>query len=154
MPITQDASLLVAELENRRGDNDGHARLSMLELSPRLAQYKMPPAKVGMTVCWYRHGTKHGRPTLGYVVKSEPKAKNIDIYVPTEGSDIVESVPHISDPRLEAGYEHAQQGAWDYTDEYRETAMERQDIESRLAKLESELNNLGSKARKPATPEK
>jgi len=145
--ITADAGLVIAEMENRRGNPDDR-RVSMLELSPRLAQYKMPPVAVGSTVLWYRHGTKAGRPALGFVARFEAGSQNIDIAVPTEGADIVESVPHVNDPRLELGFEHASSGAWDYTDEYRAGVQVRHEIEDRLAKLESEVNSIAGKARK------
>lgn len=148
--ITADAGLVIAEMENRRGGPDAQ-RMSMLELGPRLAQYKMPPVKVGTTVLWYRHGTKSGRESLGFVARFETGSQNIDIAVPTEGADIIESVPHISDPRLELGFEHSSSGAWDYTDEYRAGVQLRHEIEDRLAKLESEVNSIAGKARKTTT---
>ena len=145
--ITADAGLVIAEMENRRGNADDR-RVSMLELGPRLAQYKMPPTSVGTTVLWYRHGTRASRPALGFVCRFEKDSQNIDLIVPTETSGAVESVPHVSDPRLDLGFEHANSGAWDYTDEYRAGVQLRHEIEDRLAKLESEVNSIAGKAKK------
>jgi hypothetical protein len=149
MSLTSDAGLVIAEMENRRGD--GQRQMSMLEIGPRLAQYKMPPISVGATVLWYRHGTRSSRPALGFVARYEKDSQNIDIAVPTEGADIIESVPHLSDPRLELGYEHSSSGAWDYTESHRDAVMTRHEIEDRLAKLESEVNSIAGKARKTTT---
>lgn len=150
MSITSDAGLLIAEMENRRGGLDDR-RMSMLEIGPRLAQYRMPPVGIGTTVLWYRHGTRSSRPALGFVARFEENGQNIDIAVPTEGADIVESVPHVSDPRLELGYEHSSSGAWDYTEDYRKAVQDRHAVEERLARLESEMNSLAGKARKATT---
>ena len=146
MPIEADAGMVIAEMENRRGSlNEG--RKSMLEMAPLLSQYKMPPTRVGSSVVWYRHASRSSRPALGFVARYSVDSQNIDILIPTEG-DAVESVPHISDPRIELGFEHSSSGAWDYTDEHKENAQIRQEIEERVAKLESKFNAISGKLNK------
>ena len=149
MPVEADAGMLIAEMENRRGR--GEENISMLELAPKIAQYRMPPASVGMTVLWFTRASKSSRPLLGFVCRCEKNGNNVDIYVPTELGYVLDSVPHMSDPRIDAGHEQVANGAWDYTEQFRQQVADRHAMEERFARLESELTNLSGRQKKPTT---
>ena len=149
MPIESDAGLVIAEMENRRGR--GEEGISMLELAPKMALYRMPPVSVGTQVVWYPRASRTAKPMLGFVSRCETNGQNIDIYVPTELGYALDSVPHITDPRIAAGHEQIANGAWDYTDEYKQKIADRHAVEERLAKLESELVNLSGRQQKTKT---
>lgn len=140
-----DASVAIANAENRRGRREDG--LSMIDIAQDLAHYKMPPTYIGEPIIWYRHGQK-ARPIAAFCARYQSASQNIDVLIPTESEQTIESVPHISDPRLKLGAEQMENGAWDYSDGKKQAVADRHALEERLGKIESTLNSLAGPARK------
>lgn len=140
-----DASIAIAQAENRRGRREDG--MSMIDIAQELAHYKMPPTYIGEPIVWFR-SAQRTRPIAGFCARFHPSSSNIDVLIPTESETVVESVPHISDPRLKLGVEQMENGAWDYSDGRRQAAADRISIEQRLADLESKMNSIAGPARK------
>jgi len=119
----------------------------MIDIAQELAGYRMPPTFIGEPIVWYRHGQK-ARAIAAFCARFQSASQNIDVLIPTESEQVVESVPHISDPRLKLGVEQMENGAWDYSDGKKQAVADRHALEDRLSKIESTLNSIAGPARK------
>jgi len=140
-----DASVAIAQAENRRGRREDG--MSMIDIAGELSSYKMPPTYIGEPIIWFRHGQK-ARPIAAFCARFQSASQNIDVLIPTESEQTIESVPHISDPRLKLGVEQMENGAWDYSEGKKQAVADRHALEDRLAKIESLLNSIAGPARK------
>jgi len=117
--------------------NQPQHALRPVDIQPLLAKYKAPKVRFGMQVTWYRYDHADNKPSVGIVTRvGDPF---IDVLVITEAAPLKESVPHLTDPRLQLPERGEGIGCWDFTEETRFMANILRRMEARLADLEREL---------------
>jgi len=116
-----------------------HEHLRLAHIRDEVSAYRMPLAVQGMAVAWYRFGRKGPDALLGFVQQARPGKPNVDLFVPANAFPYLDGVPHVSDPRLRLGREHAEFGAWDYTEDWKNQQSWKERVESRVRACERRL---------------
>jgi len=113
--------------------------------------YRQPRCTVGTAVLWYRNGLRDRTVVeVGYMLQCGERTSVIS----TSGGRRVDAVRYIDDPKLMLSPEQRENGAWDFTDDFRDRIETKQvlkkwidDVERRLDKLEEGLTIGASKAK-------
>jgi hypothetical protein len=116
-----------------------------------LNSYRMPRANPGMQVLWYRNGTRdRTRVEVAYMLHAGERTANI--YALISGRR-VEVVRHVDDPKLLLNADQRENGAWDFTDDFKEAQRERAELGDRISTLERQISKLiTAQARIPDKP--
>lgn len=99
----------------------------------QVAAFKMPQVLPGTAVFWYKNALKSSDPQIGYVLKCA--SRSVQLYIPRT-NQIMYVCRHVDDPKLRLNSDQREDGAWDFTDEYREIKRFREEIGARLEALE------------------
>mgnify|MGYP005820705815 FL=1 len=111
-----------------------------------LHNFVMPEVVVGTPVTYYPTGMLEGSDVrVGFIIRISRSGRNV--VVRTADGGHFESVRHIDDPKLKLNADHREAGAWDFTAFHKAELIERQEIVSRLDRLE------GRKSASPPAPE-
>lgn len=109
--------------------------------------YTMPPANQGMCVTYYPpHVLDKGGTSIGFITKISRSKRTVDIYVPNQG--YFELARHITDPKLKLGGTHAENGAWDYSPDWKATQERISDLAGLVNDLSKTVEALSTKGRK------
>lgn len=122
--------------------------------SEEITEFTMPEALQGTEVSFYKNGMAEGRPPeLGTIVRVHNSRRTVTIQI--AGGTIQQSVRHLDDPKLRINSDHRENGAWDFTPEYKRREREVLEINQRLARLESIMivdKPAGKQKRTPQKP--
>ena len=97
--------------------------------------FVMPEVVVGTPVTYYPTGMIEGSDVrVGFIIRISRSGRNV--VVRTADGGHFESVRHLDDPKLKLNADHREAGAWDFTAFHKAELVERQEIISRLDRLE------------------
>lgn len=108
------------------------------ELRQQIREFEMPQSPTGSPVLWYRTGRKNCEPMVAYMLHCGGRTCQLFL---TSGRR-QDAVRHIDDPKLQLSVDQRESGAWDFTQESREYAEFRRQLEERLDRLEKAVENL------------
>lgn len=116
-----------------------------------LANYTMPEIREGAPIRWYRTGTAVRDSILGFVTRV--RHRSVSVWLTTGLR--YDTVRHLSDPKLKANSDQREQGAWDYTEDYK-TQEEIKELQGlvkkldarRVAAMEKVIDDQGSEIKK------
>ena len=111
-----------------------NATLSEAEVE-RLEAFKMPRPMLGQQVLWRKHASPTEDPEIGFVLKAGARS----IRLQTASGMIVDTVRHMSDPKLQLNEHQRENGAWEFP--------ESAGLGERVAKLESTLDQLAAQVK-------
>lgn len=98
--------------------------------------FEMPRCTVGLPILWYRNGVKDRTSVeMAYMLTCGSRTAVIH----SSSGRRVDAVRHIDDPKLKLNSDQREQGAWDFTDDYKEFHRWKGDISKKLADLEARL---------------
>lgn len=80
-----------------------------------IINYKMPEIRVGAPVLWFANGSAMKEAILGWVTKLGHRGIRVHLCTGVW----YDSVRHMSDPKLKMNQDQRENGAWDYTEDYR-----------------------------------
>lgn len=90
--------------------------MSVAELTEKeINNFEMPEIREGAAIKWYPYGTAERNALLGFVTRVKPRS----IAVWTINGLRYENVRHVSDPKLKLNRDQREDGAWDYSDEFK-----------------------------------
>ena len=117
-----------------------------------ILNFRMPKAPVGLQVLWYRQGTRDTTsPEVAYMLHAG--ARTATLHVATT-SRRIDAVRHVDDPKLELSPDQRENGAWDYTQEYRALEQFKQNVEGRLKSIEKQLCSAIVQSESASAPKK
>lgn len=100
------------------------------------ATYHMPRVSPGQQVLWYKRGfADKGSVEVAYMIHCGERTATI---VSATGKR-ADAVRHIQDPKLKLSPEQRENGAWDFTEDYRELERFKVEVRVRLERLERHL---------------
>lgn len=99
-----------------------------------IMNWKAPKAEVGMTVLYYNQGDLDSKPIVATVLKAGSRTVNLVTVVGRMGCD---SVMHKNDPRAKPNSDLAKNGLWDFTDDYKQTVVLREQVISLTSKVDA-----------------
>lgn len=102
-----------------------------------LKEYAMPQANPGMQILWYKKGVVD-RTSVEVAYMLHTGARTAVICSMTGRR--VDAVRHVDDPKLQLNADQRENGAWDYTDDYKEMLRFKLEVRSRLERLERHLS--------------
>ncbi len=101
-----------------------------------IENFQMPYVKVGQPVLWFPGGLRTGKdPHVAFVLKASQRNMSLK----TIGGMRYDAVRHIDDPKLKMNEDQRENGAWDYTDEFKDQKARWDLIEEQLAAMESRI---------------
>lgn len=100
--------------------------------------WKMPEIRQGTCVTYYDSTLAEQRKVVGYVVKLNKTGRTVTVHVPSTGQ-VMEQVRHFNDPKLKIAPEFRENGAWDYTDDWKQTQQRIADLEQTVHRLNEML---------------
>jgi hypothetical protein len=107
------------------------------ELMKAINSFTMPTASPGMQVLYYRNGVQdRTRVEIAYMLHANARTATIFALMSNRRMD---AVRHVSDPKLKLSPDQRENGAWEYTEEYRERIAQRSELTARLQKIETLL---------------
>lgn len=103
----------------------------------KVNSFRMPKAPPGIQVLWYRNGVRDKtRVEVAYMLNAGERTASIHAMMTGRRID---SVRHVDDPKLLLSNDQRENGAWDYTDDYKEFMNFQKQIEDRLQFLERQV---------------
>lgn len=107
----------------------------------RIQDYSMPQVPVGTPVIWYRYGRARRQDAMiGYMIHCG--ARNATIFL--ANGRRMDAVRHVDDPKLDLNVDQREQGAWDFTQEYKDFKEFRNEVNKRLLEMENAIAGLQS----------
>lgn len=104
-----------------------------------LQDFQMPVPSAGTPVLWYRSGIKTSKkPEVVFVLS----VGNRSIRARTAYGELLETVRHVADPKLDQSKDQRESGAWDFTEDHYRRAAWTADVEGKLKALETKLSKL------------
>ena len=102
-------------------------------LQEEIDAFVMPRPVCGQSVLWFPTGERAAtiKPEVGFILRVGTR----NIIVRLASGNAMESVRHISDPKLQLSSEQRENGAWDFTEESKLIL----DLTKRLAAVEKKL---------------
>lgn len=95
--------------------------------------YSMPQATQGMTVLWFPNGLPNRSSVrVAYMLQCGGRTAVLQV---SDGRRL-DAVRHITDPKLRLNEDQRENGAWDFTDDYKELIEFRAVMEDRIVRLE------------------
>jgi hypothetical protein len=108
----------------------------MSEQFDPMRDFSMPFATPGMPILWYRRGTfDRTSVEVAYMIHAGSRTA---VILSSTGRRL-DAVRHISDPKLQLSEEQRENGAWDFTDEYKRAREIEERILARLDVLEERI---------------
>jgi len=108
--------------------------------SPQVySEFTAPRCTVGMQVLWYRNGLRD-RTSVEVAYMLHNGVRTSTIHASTGRR--VDAVRHIDDPKLQLNADQRETGAWDFTEDYKETLAFRERVTAKLAELDRQVNAL------------
>ena len=123
--------------------------MSIVEAMAEAVDFKMPPIRQGTCVTWYDPTLAEARRVIAYVIKVAKTGRSLTLHVPSTGA-VVEGARHMSDPKLQLSAEFRENGAWDYTDEWKATQQRLADLESSVRAIQDMLQPPPAVRKSPA----
>ena len=94
----------------------------------------MPKVAAGTAVIFYPTGRRDSHVTVAFLVRTSRTGRNV--MLKTVDGLVYDAVRHVSDPKLEINSDHRENGAWDFTDEYKLMRDSYRDVLARVEALE------------------
>jgi hypothetical protein len=115
-----------------------------------IENFTMPFATPGMPILWYPRGT-YDRTTcsVAYMIHCGHRTA----VLLTSTGQRRDAVRHVSDPKLSLSEDQRENGAWDFTDEYKRMKQMEASLMSRLGAIEQRLDAIDEKLREPEVDE-
>ena len=109
-----------------------------------IAEFEMPTATIGLPVIWYPTGRlEKKRAHVAYMIQCG--ARTVTLQIP---NGRVDAVRHVGDPKLDLSVDQREQGAWDFTDDWKEMQEFKAQVNARLAGLEKDTTKIVVEAAK------
>lgn len=106
-------------------------------LQQSINEYRMPRANTGLLVLWYRNGHRdRTRVEVAYMLHAGERTATIYSLMSQRRVDVVR---HVDDPKLQLNPEQRENGAWDFTDDYKAQHAFRESIEERISAMERQM---------------
>lgn len=107
-----------------------------LEVDSAIENFKMPFVRVGQPVLWFPGGQRTGKdPHVAFVLKASTR----NMTLKTIGGMRYDAVRHLDDPKLKMNEDQRENGAWDYTDEFKAQQKRWDEIQEQLAQMETRV---------------
>jgi len=110
----------------------------------QIISFEMPKVKAGTAVLFYPTGRADSHLTVAFLVRTSRTGRNV--MLKTVDGHVYDAVRHVTDPKLDINSDHRENGAWDFTDEHKQTRKECAEILSRIERLELALTPKTKKA--------
>ena len=110
----------------------------------QIISFEMPKVKVGTAVIFYPTGRSDSRLTVAFMVRVSRTGRNV--MLKTVDGLVYDAVRHVTDPKLDINSDHRENGAWDFTEEYKRLEENHQEILNRIERLELALTPKTRKA--------
>jgi seryl-tRNA synthetase len=92
----------------------------------------MPEVAVGTQVLWYRYGRRRKQDAMvGYIIQAGARTATVFL----ANGRRMDAVRYIDDPKLDLSADQREQGAWDFTEDYRELQKFMKSIRRELDEL-------------------
>jgi len=106
-------------------------------MTAEMEDFTMPHIQGGTTVLWYPFGIRDGnKPQVAIVTRVS--GRNVNLFQMISGANIQHS-RHIDDPKLTLNADQRESGGWDYTDEFKDQVLWREEVARRLAAANSPM---------------
>lgn len=103
----------------------------------KINSFRMPKAPPGIQVLWYRNGIRDKtRVEVAYMLNAGERTASIHAMMTGRRID---AVRHVDDPKLLLSNDQRENGAWDFTDDYKSFLDFKQQVEDRLQYLERQV---------------
>ncbi|MBM4401615.1 MAG: hypothetical protein FJ045_06660, partial [Crenarchaeota archaeon] len=107
----------------------------------RIQNFEMPRATIGMPVLWYPTGRREAKTSrVAYMIHCGGRTATLQV-----SNGRVDAVRHVDDPKLDLSQDQREQGAWDFTYDWKELQEFKQQVNARIAELEKEVERLAAK---------
>ena len=101
-----------------------------------IANFSMPQARIGLPVIWYKTGRRNRQSSeVAYILQCGART----VTVHCSGGRRMDAVRHIDDPKLDLSADQREQGAWDFSDDYKDLVEFMKITTDRLTKIERAL---------------
>lgn len=104
----------------------------------RLESFKMPRPKTGAQLLFYPHASPTEDPEIAFALKVSHRS----VLVQTASGATIDTVRHITDPKLQLNESQRESGAWDFPEDA--------NLSERVATLEAKLAEVLELLDKPA----